>query len=88
MTRGSHGKASYYPWRFPAESFPKREEVLKATYEVIADKWVGAYDGYYYHHPKKYLPLLRPGADSSGREAPNPNLLGPGGPGGGRIRGS
>jgi len=45
MTRGSHGK-SYYPWQFPSGNFPKRDELIEATYKMISDSWVDSYNGY------------------------------------------
>ena len=44
VTKGSHNK-SYWPWQFP-QSFPKSDMVLSTTYQFIAQRWVGSYDGY------------------------------------------
>jgi hypothetical protein len=52
-TKGSHGKC-YYPWQFPAQSFPGRQAVLEATYEIIAGLLVKRYDACY---RPKLIPL-------------------------------
>lgn len=72
MTKGSHGK-SYYPWQFPPQSFADKDDVLEATYSVIADLWVKTYNGY----RPKFVPLrANSSTTQSGREIIN-SLGGP-----------
>lgn len=50
MTKGcSHGRRKsyyYYLWQFPPENFSKKQDVIEATYKLIADSWVKTYNGY------------------------------------------
>ena len=48
VTKGSHSKA-YGHWEFP-ESIPNNDMVLFYTYRLIAQRWVGFYDGYEVGH--------------------------------------